>query len=130
MRSISQGFRAIASCGYLDNKKRNCPKEAIDAAGAVGIDLSKHRSTVITETIAHEAQVIFIFDPKDYRILINKYPFAKKKIFLLGLFKKNGPINIKDPYGESITDFESIYREIIQSLNTLLSHYSQKFFGS
>jgi len=74
----------------LSSDWRGCPKAAVDAARAMGIDLIMHRSRAITEEIIHQADVIFSFDEEDHKTLTTRFPFAKKKLHRLGILAKRG----------------------------------------
>lgn len=117
-QAVFQGSAEVMSCGYYPEKGRVCPKEAVNAAKAMGVDLSAHRSSVISEEIVRQAQVIFIFDEENSKTLITRYPFATRKTYRIGLLAQEGPISIKDPYGGTINDFKETYQTIICALDS------------
>jgi protein-tyrosine-phosphatase len=111
----------IMSCGYYPVEGRVCPKEVVDVAKELGIDLTPHCSCVINEEMVSQAQVILTFDEQNFRTLIIRYPFAKQKIHLIGFLAPQGPITIKDPYGGTISDFKAVDQIIIRTLDSYMN---------
>jgi len=109
----------ITSCGYYPVENRVSPTQAVQAARQLGIDLAVHRSTLITEDSVDKAEIILTFDPENQRTVMKRYPFAKGKIYRLGLLTPRGPTIIKDPFGKSSTEFDAAYRNIMRLLDSL-----------
>ncbi len=118
------------SCGYYPENGRACPPQAIDAAKKIGVDLTSHRSSVVSEDIIRQAEVIFTFDEENRKVLIRRYPFIRHRIYWLGLLAEQGPITIRDPYGGDITDFESVYQNIIGVLNCATNSVDSMLWAS
>jgi len=110
----------VISAGYYPEEGRVSPKEAIDAAREQRVDLTMHRSSILTEQTVRQAQIIFTFDEENHRNLIKHYPFAKVKTHRLGLLAQQGPIDIGDPYGGNLNDFQSAYRTIAQTIDAYI----------
>ena len=111
-RQVFQGRKDVSSCGYLPVEGRSSPERALRVAREFGIDLRNHSSRVISESAVCESEIILVFDQFDYRTLILQYPFAKKKIFRLGLLSRPGVLNIPDPFGQSEDEHRTVYQEI------------------
>ncbi|MDA2923429.1 ATP-grasp domain-containing protein, partial [Acidobacteria bacterium AH-259-L09] len=109
----------VTSCGYYPEGNRVCPTQAVKTAKKLGIDLAAHRSSVITEDNVRRAEIIFTFDSESRRTVISRYPFAKGKVYRLGLLAPKGPISIEDPFGKSSTEFYAVYQNIVRILNNL-----------
>jgi len=110
----------VSSVGYYPREGRAPPQEAMMAASELGIDLSSHSSRVLDEKIMKEADIIFIFDEENHRIITRKYPFAREKINFLGLLSDEGSVLIEDPYGKNINDFRRVYTHIKNTLDFLV----------
>jgi protein-tyrosine-phosphatase/predicted ATP-grasp superfamily ATP-dependent carboligase len=117
-RAIFPDSVKIASTGYYPKVGRVCPKGAVDAAKAIGIDLHGHRSSIISKELLHQAHIIFTFDEADRIALMKQYPFARSKIYRLSLLARRGPIIIKDPWGGNVSEFKSVYNIIMQALDS------------
>jgi protein-tyrosine-phosphatase/predicted ATP-grasp superfamily ATP-dependent carboligase len=117
-KDIFQDSIKVTSTGYHPEEGRVCPKNAVDAARAIGIDLNGHRSTIINEELMRKAHIIFTFDEADRIVLSKRYPFAKSKLHRLSLLAQHGPIIIKDPWGGSINEFKSVFNTIAQALDS------------
>jgi protein-tyrosine-phosphatase/predicted ATP-grasp superfamily ATP-dependent carboligase len=109
----------VSSVGLLPASGRVSPKAAIDAAGARDIDMSKHRSRVLTDSDLVSSDVIFVFDADLFRA-VNR--FARRheraqKVFYLGSLDSGHPLEIKDPYGKSLQEFEATYGRIARLID-------------
>jgi len=105
----------ISSSGYYSETGRKCPKKAIKAAKEFDIQLENHRSTLTTKDLIQDAQVIFIFDEENRQTLYSLFPFAKRKIYLLGSLNENSPTIISDPYSKKYSQYKMTYQ--------LISHF-------
>jgi protein-tyrosine-phosphatase/predicted ATP-grasp superfamily ATP-dependent carboligase len=110
---------SIDSCGYFPKKDRPCPKEAVQAAKMIGIDLSLHRSKIVNEDLIKKADVIFVFDIANYRVICDSFKFAKYKIFMISALNEKIPFQVKDPYGSDIKQFSDTYDLIIKLLDSV-----------
>jgi len=104
----------ISSVGLLLASGRSSPKFAIEAARARGIDLSQHRSKVLTDEHLRSFDVIFVFDADLFHAV---HTAAKRqqtagKIFYLGSLDARQALEIRDPYGKNFVDFEAAYDRI------------------
>ncbi len=114
------------SAGYYPQGGRSCPEEAVSAAKTIGIDLTQHHSSIISEEVVRQADLIFTFDEENRRVLITRYLYAKKKIYHLGLLSQDTSVIIKDPYGGTVSDFKAVYHMIIQALSQYADFAGQK----
>jgi protein-tyrosine-phosphatase len=108
----------VLSAGYYPEEGRSSPPEAIAAARAKGVDLTEHRSTVISDSLVGQAQAIFIFDEATYRVIAERYPSAKPKTHYLGVLGIRGPVTIEDPYGRDLEAYSAAYDTIARVLSS------------
>ncbi len=109
----------VRSCGYFPVKGRKSPEDAQQTARDFGIDLRDHRSTILSEALLREADLIFVFDEENRNTLAIRFPFCKSKLYFLGaLFPQKGII-IQDPYNQGPATFTLIYKSIALALETL-----------
>ena len=108
--------KEIRSAGYYPASNRPSPSAAIAAASAMGVDLSRWRSFVLTERAMQEADAVIVFDEENYTKVREFSPNSASKIVLLGTLNR-GPVFIEDPYGSSEEVFVAIYSRIVQAID-------------
>jgi protein-tyrosine-phosphatase/predicted ATP-grasp superfamily ATP-dependent carboligase len=108
----------VMSCGFFPEHGRTCPEDAVLVAGEMGVKLMQHRSSAITEEIVRQAQVIFTFDEENLRTLLARYPFAKGKVYRLGLLAEQGPAIVDDPWGGNLQDIRVTFKTIKRALDS------------
>lgn len=113
-RLFSEGVD-IVSAGYYPASGRRSPDAAVAAASAWDVDLSSHRSVLLTAMHLKDADVIFVFDDENYQTLARDRT-ASGKLHLLAVMNPDGDPWIDDPYGLSVEGFSRIYRQISSAL--------------
>jgi protein-tyrosine-phosphatase/predicted ATP-grasp superfamily ATP-dependent carboligase len=114
----------IFSCGYIQQDGRESPPEAISTAKKFGIDLSDHRALHITEEMMQNSDLVIVFDESNLRMLLEKFPQNKSKIWFLSEICTDIPIDIEDPFRKDCEMYEKVYSEIaccIDKINQGLS---------
>jgi protein-tyrosine-phosphatase len=120
----------VESAGYLPRPGRPSPEHALDAAAALGIDLSGHRSQVLTDALVDQADVIFVFDYENYRHVVTTCPSARGRVFPLGALCAAGPLFIEDPWGRGPLSFEECYRQIGEALGHMTETFERGGHGT
>jgi protein-tyrosine-phosphatase len=100
----------ITSAGIHERNGRSSPDTAVRAACNAGVDLSGHRSCVLTRQMLDSADVIFVFDRTNEQAIRALDGNAGQKTVLLGAFGHS--LEIRDPYGGDLDEFARCYREI------------------
>lgn len=111
----------VSSAGTLGINGQHATDLAIQAAGELGADISRHRSQGLREELVRRADVIFAMarEHKDY--LEREFPQVRDNMFLLKTFDR--PPNeiavdsIDDPIGASL----SVYRQCAQIIDSELN---------
>jgi protein-tyrosine-phosphatase len=111
-REISPPGIRIASAGVHPTGGRSSPDAARRAARRLGVDLDDHRSRVTDGTELERADVILVFDARNYLDALERHGEARSRIHFLGNFDPAGPVEIADPWGESEEAFLETYRRI------------------
>jgi protein-tyrosine-phosphatase len=111
----------VLSSGYYPEEGRASPPQAVAAAREFRIDLSAHRSAVITEEIVRRADAIVTFDENNRKVLCERYPFARKKIHRLGVLASRGPVNLRDPFGESDMQYRTTFKNIKECIDACVN---------
>lgn len=116
LRAISRG---------LYGPDRFCPSTAEAVAKRFGVDLSQHRSSLVTTEDLRTSDVIVVMDASHAKGAVAAYPEAKDRIIMLGDLdpREWQTRNIRDPYGKDESTFDNVYRRIdrcVSRLSTLL----------
>jgi len=75
-----------------------------------GIDLGRHRTVTVSEKLVADADIILVMELAHIRQLLEKFPDARRKTFLLGHFAQSKPLtDIRDPYGDAPEAFARCY---------------------
>jgi protein-tyrosine phosphatase len=112
-QQLNGGRRAV-SAGYFPEAGRRSPEPAVAAAESLGVDLTPHRSRVLTEELIAGAGAIFVFDQQNYRTVLRAHPAAKGRVHFIGALSARGPLFVPDPYGASGRGYELAYRRIAE----------------
>jgi protein-tyrosine-phosphatase/predicted ATP-grasp superfamily ATP-dependent carboligase len=120
-REVLPGHITIHSCGYYPANDRLAPDSAQIAAREFGVELSEHRSTVITQEMVERADVILTFDEDNSSTLHRTHPAAAARVFPLGVLPDGSSSVIRDPYGGDLVVFKSVYRQIARKIDYLAS---------
>lgn len=76
-----------------------------------GIDLSTHRSRVVTAAMLAEFNLVLVMEQGQKEALRIEFPEAAKKVFLLSEMS-GGRYNIPDPAGKGYDEYESLAKEM------------------
>jgi protein-tyrosine-phosphatase len=120
----AQGLDAfsVSSAGFI-GPDRPTPDFGLQAARAHGVDLSRHRSSLVRpETVREGAQWIVIMDSSHGKRLVRDFGAATEQLLHLGDLDPE-PIQrrtIPDPFDQSPQVFEACYARISRCLDTFL----------
>jgi protein-tyrosine phosphatase len=128
-RELTQGLpggpaRTIRSAGFT-GADRSPPPEAIAAAAKFGVDISSHRSTVITADVYRAAALVVTMSPDQARDLRARFGVLHETMLVLAdLDPKGGSRTIRDPwrlprevYDESYARIDRCIRELVDVLD-------------
>ncbi len=107
---------SVDSYGLIERINRQSPDVAIAAAKHFGIDMTAHRSKLLTDD-----GVLFIMDFELFKRVKSQFPRAEHKLFFLGVLQNDSaaPVEILDPYGSSLKNFQKTFSQITQSIDNL-----------
>jgi glycosyltransferase involved in cell wall biosynthesis/protein-tyrosine-phosphatase len=110
----------ILSAGVI-RPGRPSPEFAVTAAAARGIDLSPHRSTLITEEMARASDLIVVMDTGQRRTVETRYGVKRRRILVLGDLD---PVDITtrtipDPYARPLDVFHDCYARVDRCIREL-----------
>ena len=106
----------VASAGYWRETGRSCPTESVEVARSEGIDLSAHRSRLLSEEDVEAADLVLVFDEENLAVVRELHPRAAGKLHRIGLLSADGPVNVRDPYGDELRSYRRSYDDIVRAL--------------
>jgi predicted ATP-grasp superfamily ATP-dependent carboligase/protein-tyrosine-phosphatase len=102
----------FASTGTYSLQNRYSPMNAINAAAALGVDLTEHQSKVIDIEQREKTDFFIVMDKLNYHELIQLGIPENKIYFLSGK-------EIADPYKKDTSEFRNCYLEIKNAIDKL-----------
>lgn len=101
---------------------RPAPSEAQAVAGQRGVDLTSHKSAVVTQEMVTAADLIIVMEPAQRQALLRQL-WVGAQIVVLGDLDPLpiGKRAIIDPFGQSEIVFEESYERIDRCIDTLLA---------
>lgn len=107
------------------------PKEVLEVAEKIGVNLNAHKSNGITSQLAESSDMIIAMESWHVKRLREMFPMFGNKIFLLPLFERNAQrwrwsyerYNISDPYGKPLPYFQECFHRIEICINELFSRF-------
>lgn len=106
----------FSSFGFYPLNDRFSPVDAVEAARTFNVDLSSHRSRLLTAEMLETLDVVFVMDKRNLADMGRLFPQALQKTFYLNPEKE-----LSDPYGKSRETFIAIYREIARTIDGFLT---------
>jgi protein-tyrosine phosphatase len=97
LRRMLPGNVEIASAGFHSVAGRRSPESYAALASSIGLDLSSHRSRVVSETELAAADLIVVMDRHNWHQVATTDEFSRKVLWL-GT-RDGGRPEISDPYG-------------------------------
>ncbi len=97
------------------------PPEALAAAARYGVDLSAHRSQLLTAERARAAELLVVMDAVQRRAICDRFGRAERDVLVLGDFDPQ-PIDsrkIRDPVKQPREVFEETYARIERCVREL-----------
>jgi protein-tyrosine phosphatase len=125
LRQRSGDALLIESCGLDVRESRPSPGRAVQAAHALGIDLSAHRSRAIDADMVERADLVLAMEVHQLETLRATFPAHAAKFALL---RDLAPLphalfaEIDDPYGDNLSAYARCFRLIDRSLMPLQPH--------
>ena len=111
----------VESAGIAAHEGETVSENSVIALRKVGIDISGHRARVLTSEMASEALAIFCMtEAHRDAVLMNVDP-PPKHLYLFREFLPEGSAReIADPFGSSITVYESSRDEMVEAIPSVL----------
>ncbi|MDR1497547.1 MAG: low molecular weight protein arginine phosphatase [Puniceicoccales bacterium] len=118
----SVGIAAFAGSPASDN--------AVRALKKVSIDISAHRSCPATPEIIETSLAVFAMTTSHLLVLRRRFPRLPADTFLMREFYAaalpNAPLEIPDPYGFDLAEYESCRDSMVEAIPSLLAFLRKK----
>lgn len=111
----------VVSAGFT-GPNRASPPEARAQAGRCGLDLSPHRSQVLSAEVIGKSDLIFVMDVLQQRAICRRFGRSEKDVLILGDLDPR-PIDrrtIRDPVEQPEEVFAASYERIERCIDVLL----------
>ena len=110
----------VRSAGFYPEPDRSTPDDVQQVARRRGVDLSAHRSRVVTEPDLAWADAIILMDHRNYASLAEAGRPHLDKVVWLGALD-GGDVEIDDPYGSSDAEIDAVLARL-DACVTALGH--------
>lgn len=116
----------VTSAGFI-GPDRPSPPEMREPARERGVDLSDHRSKVVTEVMLADTDLVVVMTPRLQRRFRRGFPQQGGRVVLLGDLDPAGRIPgraIRDPYGKPPEVFAEVAERIERCVGVLVEELS------
>lgn len=126
LKELGRNDVEVSSGGLIPLVGMEATEEAKQVAKEGGIDLSDHRTRMLTETDIRKADLIFVMERRHEEYIISKYPQTASKLYLLKDFKKIGNFDtsenpdIEDPIAKDVGFYRKTFAVIKESIDRVL----------
>jgi predicted ATP-grasp superfamily ATP-dependent carboligase/protein-tyrosine-phosphatase len=107
---------------------RRPPEQSQRVAAEFGVSLENHVAKPVTHQMVENASVILVMDYHNEATLVNRFPEARKKVYLLGalaLKGHNALVEISDPYSGGDDEVRRSFQRIKECVAALARLISQ-----
>ncbi|EQF22736.1 low molecular weight protein-tyrosine-phosphatase ywlE [Clostridioides difficile CD160] len=110
----------ISSAGISTVDGMNASQNSIEVLKELGIDLSNHRSKVITKELIDNSDIILTMTKYHKEILVQAVPKCKEKVYTFKGFVNENEADISDPFGGNLDTYRDTMEEIMYSVNEIV----------
>lgn len=103
----------VSSAGTWAMSGMPAMPKAVQLGEDFDLDLSFHRSRVITAEMLSRADLILVMEAGHKEALTHEFPGTADRVYLLTEVVEGLDVNIPDPYGEAQADPEDVVNEIV-----------------
>jgi len=110
----------ISSAGLAAIPGRPCHPTAVLTAAPRGVDLRSHTAAPIASQEVTRADVVFVMDIDQLRVLRQRFPEARSKTFLLTCCAPDSPLEIRDPVDGDESAFQACFDHITSAVHPII----------
>ena len=120
LKELGLGSPLASSAGFCYEIGRRTPSRFINLITSLGVDLSEHRSKLVTSEIVKSADAILVMDSHNYDAVKENFPDMIGKTLLLGKFAGTDEVGIRDPWPLDLPNARDCYEHLAAALEGLL----------
>lgn len=117
LKGADERLLQVRSAGFHEVEMRPAPPRLVQISRRFGIDLSEHRSSIVTQEDLDWADLILLMDRKNW-VRLRRAGADPKKLVWLGAFVA-GSIEIEDPYEMDDQRLEALLERLWRSTHEL-----------
>ena len=106
----------IAEAGHDAEAGRASDEPGVAAARSAGVDLSSHQAAAVDAAELAAADVIFVFDARNYLALARRGTTVRRRVRLLAALARSGSLEIADPHGGPTRAYEAAVAAIDRAM--------------
>lgn len=107
---------SVSSAGTWTSDGQPVTPDALILAEEYGLNLSLHKSRLLTRDMISNENLILVMENSHKEAILQEFPFAAKRVFLLSEAAIGNPYDIPDPYVDDEPP-DLIAREIIEMID-------------
>ena len=112
----------VQSAGFI-GFNRPAPAEAVTAAERHSVDLSTHRSCLVTAAVIRTTDLILVMDPAQRRLVCERFGRVPSDVMILGDLD-SAPVDartIRDPVDQKGEVFDRVYERIARCVREFVA---------
>ncbi|MCC0783835.1 low molecular weight protein arginine phosphatase [Clostridioides sp. ES-S-0108-01] len=117
-RNIEEYCISSAGISTVDGMKAS--QNSIEVLKELGIDLSNHKSKVITKELIDKSDIILTMTKSHKEILVQAVSKCKEKVYTFKGFVNENDADISDPFGGNLGTYRDTMNEIMYSVNEIV----------
>lgn len=117
----------VCSAGTFAGSNHPASKHAQKVIKEKQLDLSNHRSKLITEEMIDRAKLILTMTQSHLDQLVEIYPKSKHKVYPFRHFMDESITNVSDPFGGNYSDYERCAQSIEEAIPSIIKYLKQSF---
>lgn len=113
----------VKSAGIFALAGGKASEYSIEVMSENGMDISKHTSSLLTEDLIRESDLILTMTISHKMDILNMFPSGEGKTYTLNEYAFSRERNIADPYGGRKKDYENTYNEIYSAIEMVIKKF-------
>nr|WP_279380029.1 low molecular weight protein arginine phosphatase [Sporosalibacterium faouarense] len=113
----------VHSAGVFAVEGQGASPQAVEVMEARGIELSDHKSKMITKELIKQTDLILTMTLRHKNLVLDIDSEAKNKVYTLKEYAYSGDeglLDITDPFGQTVERYEETAKEIKEALKKVL----------
>lgn len=116
----------VVSAGVAAGGGSPASPEAVVAMREMGVDISGHRSQALSRELVTAADYILAMTSGHLSEIVQRFPDAREKTFLMHGFSPDSDRDVMDPMGFAVEVYRRTRDEMIAALGDFLVHLAER----